>query len=841
MPDGHPGRARRSTMSGTTHHDDPGDRDGAGVGDGPQNPAPVLADAVPVTDVEGLAELPPSSAPVLDVWPLRPPLSGWQRSRILVLLVALWWLVLWADLTNNPIEPFSVAVGNQLTSMWWLEGLAGLELVRQLHYLASEHSVTWNRLWYGLLGHRIRRLTSRVSEWNRYRIGRITVVVVLLVALAIVLGAFYHTSPVASLFQVPAAIFSALPFILQLAFAFFFIAFQFIGLFWILSRGGVDVYFPGDVKTRFSDVWGQDAVLDRVKENIIFLKDPDAIESRGGYVPGGILLWGPPGTGKTLIAEAVAGETHNPFVFVDPGAFINMFFGIGILKVKSLFRKLRRLALRYGGVVVFFDEADSLGNRGPLAAGGIFGPNADRAPWSAAGCHGPAYADPAALAHVLAASRPEPAAEPSRVGPFKMMGVAAAGGAGMGTLQSLLSELSGLNKPRGLVNRVIRRALGLKPVPPPKYRILVMMATNMPEALDEALLRPGRIDRVYKVGYPTKAGRIRTYEGYFAKVKHTLDAEQIDRLATITPYATGATIKDLVNESLINAIRDGRDVITWGDVVKAKQLKELGPPEDVEYIERERHAVAVHEACHAVTAARIHRDWAIDVATIEKGGTYLGMVKPVKVEDTFTRWKSDFESEVMVFLASLAGERMFFDGDTSSGVSGDLEHATRIATFMEGYWGMGSTVASHGVTREAGVSGGDPDRNRRGKETEILKGSLGSRIEANLARLVEETRKLLEANRLEVLAVAHALERFKTITGEDVLAIIEGRPGPFIDGRRYHTEEFRQAAEEHHQRILDLHAGRSHEPVPLPVIPGLSIAEQQPEPVGTTPDPGGPR
>jgi SpoVK/Ycf46/Vps4 family AAA+-type ATPase len=93
------------------------------------------------------------------------------------------------------------------------------------------------------------------------------------------------------------------------------------------------------------------------------------------------------------------------------------------------------------------------------------------------------------------------------------------GGGGMGTLQALLTELSGLKKPRGLVNRWGRRALGMRPKPPPKYRILVMMATNMPEALDEALLRPGRIDRIYKVGYPSKAGRIRTYEGYFDKVR----------------------------------------------------------------------------------------------------------------------------------------------------------------------------------------------------------------------------------------------------------------------------------------------------------------------------------
>ena len=205
-------------------------------------------------------------------------------------------------------------------------------------------------------------------------------------------------------------------------------------------------------------------------------------------------------------------------------------------------------------------------------------------------------------------------------------GMMGGGGGGMGTLQALLTELSGLKKPRGLVNRYVRRIFGMRPKPPPKYRILVMMATNMPSALDEALLRPGRIDRIYKVGYPSKAGRIRTYEGYFAKVKHELTAENIDKLATITPYATGATIKDLVNESLITAIRNGRDVITWPDVIKAKQLKELGPPEDVEYIERERHAVAVHEACHALVAFRMRQHMEIDIATIEKGGDYLGMV-----------------------------------------------------------------------------------------------------------------------------------------------------------------------------------------------------------------------
>src|SRR4029453_11400880 len=341
-------------------------------------------------------------------------------------------------------------------------------------------------------------------------------------------------------------------------------------------------------------------------------------------------------------------------------------------------------------------------------------------------------------------------------------------------------------------NRHGRRALGIKPKPPPKYRMLIVMATNLPEKLDAALLRPGRIDRIYKVGYPSKAGRIRTYEGYLAKVQHQLTAEDIDKLPTIPPYATGATIKDIVNESLIVAIRDGRDTITWRDVVQAKQLKDLGPPEDVEYIERERHAAPLHEACHAVVAYRARHHLVIDIATIEKGGTYLGMVSSIKPDDLFTQWRSEYEADVMVSLASLAGEKMFFAGDSSSGASADLESATQIATFMEGFWGMGSTVTSHGVTHRVGIAGGG--RPGEQKEEDLLKSGLGARIDENLEGGLQRTESLLAENSLEVLAVTHALETNKTLTGDDIKAIVDGTPGPLVDGTEYHSPEFAEQA-----------------------------------------------
>jgi ATP-dependent Zn protease len=981
-------------------------------------------------------------------------------------------------------------------------------------------------------------------------------IVVLLLIVDLIIASLFDLSPANALIEAPARLWDYLPLLLQLAFGFVFVMVQFIGLFWFLSRGGVDVYMPDDIDTRFTDVWGQDSVLERVKENVVFLEDPESIESKGGFVPSGVLLWGPPGTGKTLMAEAVAGETGKPYVFVDPGAFaqpltarvatpagwtkmgelvvgdfvigrdgrptrvegvfpqgvkeifkvtfsdgastrvtaehlwavqtawlretnsakwqvrqttelgqlrrskkggwrysiplvqpvqwaarpvpldpyvlgallgdgcvtgtsilfINtderiiervrerlpsgatlagdgprfrvtgrdergrslvrnalievgadrtlahnkrvpelymqnsvdvrvevlrglldtdgcvartasgnshtqydtaspglrddvvelvrslggtatvttnfygdrrttwtvniylpdevvpvaakadrlkprtrpvrryitsiepdgvepaqcirveaedhlyvtddfvvthntaMFMGVGIMKVKSLFKKLRKLALRHGGVIVFFDEADSLGNRGQLAMpGGQGGFATAPHPFDPPACHGFAYATTETQNALLRTN-------------FVMGGMG--GGGGMGTLQALLSEISGLKKPRGLLNRYGRRLLGMKPKPPPKYRILIMMATNMPQALDEALLRPGRIDRIYKVGYPSKAGRVRTYEGYLAKVAHDLSADDIEKLATITPYATGASIKDLVNEALITAIRDGRDVIEWRDVIKAKHLKALGPPEDVEYIERERHAIAIHEACHAVAAHRVRKHLLIDIATIEKGGTYLGMVAGIKPEDQFTQWRSEYEADILVFLASLAGERMFFEGDNSSGVSGDLESSTSIATLMEGYWGMGATVASHGVTHRAGIGGGGKPGSPDPKEGEkdLLSGTLGRRIEEKLSELLERAEQLLADNRQHVLAVAHALETRKTITGEDVDAIINGTRGPLVDGRMYHEPEFIELAERYHRDAVVAHREHSKPALPLPLPTVWWHAEDEEEP-----------
>jgi cell division protease FtsH len=797
------------------------------------------------TDVHDAAQ-PSGGRPRYDERPTRKPLPIWDRIKFLLLLALLWFILVWSVMASDPVPGFLDAMRIEVTAGLWVFVLFGLELLRQVHFLISEHWVGYHRFWtkkfFGGLDGTTRR---RLSPWTRFRLWRVTIWLFWIAVIAVVAGKVTHQNALVALAHMPSYIWHALPFVLQLLVILLFVVLQFAAIFWFLSRGGVDVYYPDDIKTRFTDVWGQDHVLERVKENILYLEDPEQIESRGGYVPGGILLWGPPGTGKTLMAEAVAGETGRPYVFVDPGAFINMFMGVGILKVKSLFRKLRRLALRYGGVIVFFDEADSLGRRGALAQGGgppvPGGGRATPAAWQAGGCHGFSYLSEdvrwrlaqRALSSVVGD-------EPDTRRNKQMMGMGMGGG-GMGTLEALLTEISGLKKPRGFVNRVVRRTLGMRPKPPPKYRILVMMATNLPEALDEALLRPGRIDRIYKVGYPSKAGRVRTYDGYFAKVRHELTPEQIDKLATITPYATGATIKDLVNEALIQAIRDGREVISWQDVIKAKQLKELGPPEDVEYIERERHAVAVHEACHALVAYRTRQHMEIDIATIEKGSDYLGMVASIPPEDQFTRWRSEYETDILVSLASLAGERMFFNEDSSSGVSGDLESATTVASFMEGFWGMGSTVSSYSTAKRLEVGspgGGAGGRKKKGQDPEAdMRHALADRIEDNLNGLLGRVQEIIAENRREVLTLAHALETHKTLTGDDVVAVIERKQGPLVDGRPYGNPGLVQELEDYHRGAARAHREHSKISLSMPEVPQPVLAASATKGWLVAPDP----
>ena len=757
----------------------------------------------------------------------RAPAVFWDRIKLLVLL-SIFWLaglaVVWST-TVKPLDgPFIDAIRLAINDYWWLLALMAVEFLRQVHYFIEECSAGYYRFWQRSVFGAMERRLGTMNDFTRFRVGRAFKYFIFLLVLSNILGNVFGTEPPwLGIVEAPARLAAAAPLLIRLVFYVFIIIFQFGALFWFLSRGGIETIMPDEIETRFDDVKGQDAALGQLKETLVFLEDPESIESRGGYVPGGILLWGPPGTGKTLMAQAIAGETGRPFVAVEPAAFINMFMGVGPLKVKGLYRKLRRLALRYGGVIVFFDEADSLGSRG---AGIATGSQPATTPWtSAPTCNG--------LAYVSAPGR-HAAFDTAALGPHADLNAKEqvimgnmGGGGGMGTLQILLAEMSGLTKPKGMVNR-IRKLIGMKPKPPPKYRILHIFATNMPNTLDPAMLRPGRVDRQYKVGYPQKEGRRATFEYYLAKVQNEIGPDDLDKLATITPYFSGASIKDIVNEGLVIAIRGNRDTVTYADVVRAKQLKQHGLPDEHEYIERERHSVAVHEACHAVVAYRLRKHAVIDMATIERRGDVGGFVSSIPPEDQFVQWRTEREIDVMTALASLAGERMFFDGDHSMGVGGDMRAATGMTSQALAYYAMGDSIASRSVT--LAPLGATPMET--GGDRALFDSAFGQSVEDKLGELYEKSRQLLEEHRTEVLALAHALETVKTITGDDVAAIIEGTPGPTVDGRPYHDRSFLQMIERYHDAVLRAHkehAGvETRIPVPVPPPP-VDVAASSPD------------
>jgi hypothetical protein len=222
-----------------------------------------------------------------------------------------------------------------------------------------------------------------------------------------------------------------------------------------------------------------------------------------------------------------------------------------------------------------------------------------------------------------------------------------------------------------------------------------------------------------------------------------------------------------------------------------------------------------------VSAYRLRKRDAIDVATIERRGDIGGFVASVPLEDQFADWRSDREADVMVSLASLAGERLFFDGDNSSGVGSDLRNATAGALMMEAFHGMGETIASHAVT--VASIGGRGITAEDGTDRQFLETEMGRRVEANLRRLFDRVTTLLDEDRTHVLAVAHALETYKTISGEDVAAIIEGHQGPLVDGRSYHGDGVVDEIDTYHEAVVVARKEQVRVALPLPVLNGHGV------------------
>jgi len=162
-------------------------------------------------------------------------------------------------------------------------------------------------------------------------------------------------------------------------------------------------------------------------------------------------------------------------------------------------------------------------------------------------------------------------------------------------------------------------------------------------------------------------------------------------------------------------------------------------------------------------------------------------------------------------------------------VSGDLESATTVASFMEGFWGMGSTVSSYSTAKRLEVGapgGGQGGRNKKGQDPEReLRRALADRIEDTLGALLHRVESLLRDDRAKVLCLAHALETHKTLSGEDVVAVMEHTQGPLVDGRCYADPLFLGRLEEYHQAAASAHRVHGNVRVSMPNPPLGAVAQ----------------
>jgi cell division protease FtsH len=514
-------------------------------------------------------------------------------------------------------------------------------------------------------------------------------------------------------------------FVVQLLFISLFLVVQFAAMFWFLMRGTYYTIYPNEYDKTFDDVRGQPAPVESSKEVLRLFQGFKDFRQMGGYPPHGILFEGPPGTGKTLMAKAIAGASSVPILIADGSRFMNMFFGIGNMKVRRMFSRARSMSDKYGGAVIFIDELDALG----AARGEISQQSRE-------------YRDPSTVHRVVAG-----------------MGM---GGAGMGIVNELLVNMDGFTAPKGIW-RHIRRVLRLGRPRVPHYNILVIGATNRAATLDPALLRPGRFDRKIHVGLPDAEGRADIARYYLEKVRHEpIDVQKLARM--MTGYSP-AMIQNIVNEALIFALQDGRDALRWDDLWQAKLAEEIGLKQPVKYSVREKEMVALHEASHAVASYSLERaDMQIQVITIQKRESALGLVSTQEIEEMFLRTQKQLLARIQVSLAGLVGEEIWF-GQTTTGPSSDLVNATRNAAAYVGLFGMGKSVMSFGAMSPTLMDGdplravlSDPDRR---KEIDAILDDCRSRV-----------RSLLQQKRRVVEGVRDALLEREELIGDEIEALM---------------------------------------------------------------------
>jgi len=307
--------------------------------------------------------------------------------------------------------------------------------------------------------------------------------------------------------------------------------------------------------------------------------------------------------------------------------------------------------------------------------------------------------------------------------------------------------------------------------------IILIAATNRPDVLDPALLRPGRFDRQVVVPNPDINGRERILRVHMKNVPLAADVD-VKTIARGTPGFSGADLANLVNEAALMAARKNRRMVTMRDFEDAKDKVMMGAERrSMVMTEDEKKLTAYHEGGHALVALNVPATDPVHKATIIPRGRALGMVMQLPERDKFSMSYEQMMSRLAILFGGRVAEELIFGKDKiTSGASSDISQATKLARAMVTKWGFSERLGAveYGENQEEVFLGHSVARNQNvSEETAKI-------IDEEVRRLVEagesEARRILTEKLDELHTLAKALLEYETLTGEEIVNALKGIP-----------------------------------------------------------------
>jgi cell division protease FtsH len=306
--------------------------------------------------------------------------------------------------------------------------------------------------------------------------------------------------------------------------------------------------------------------------------------------------------------------------------------------------------------------------------------------------------------------------------------------------------------------------------------VILIAATNRPDVLDPALLRPGRFDRQVVVPNPDVVGREQILKVHVRKVPLAPDIN-LKTIARGTPGFSGADLMNLVNEAALTAARRNKRMVTQAEFEEAKDKVMMGAErKSLVMTEEEKLLTAYHEGGHAIVGLNVVATDPIHKATIIPRGRALGMVMQLPERDKLSMSLEQMTSRLAIMMGGRVAEELIFGREkVTSGASSDIEQATRLARMMVTRWGLSEALGtvSYGENQDEVFLGMSVSRTQNASEATVQK------IDTEIRRFVEEgyneATRILTEKRADLEALAKGLLEFETLSGDEIIDLLKGK------------------------------------------------------------------